>query len=384
MPHVIDEMLDVIRHHLDMDVAFVGTFDGERRVFTNVSAREPEARVRVGASDPLESSLCIRIADGSLAPLTGDATADPVARDLPITDELGIRGYAGVPITLRDGTTYGTLCAFKRTVHAFDGADVHALQLAAGLIAHRLQSEALLALADRDRRAALVDEIERGQTLTSAYQPIVELRSGVVRGFEALARFEHDEVRDPGAWFDMGRRLGFDVVLQRQAARSALAGLPAMPEAAFLALNLGEDALADDGVRQLLLDAGPDASRLVVELTEHQSHRDDGTVLDQLAELRRAGIRLAIDDVGAGYAGLHRVLAMQPDMIKLDRGLVAGVADDPGRQAMAQAFTTFARATGVEVIAEGIEDPRDLDALRVLGVQMGQGFLLGRPEPAAW
>ncbi|HEX6399702.1 MAG TPA: EAL domain-containing protein, partial [Actinomycetota bacterium] len=100
-----------------------------------------------------------------------------------------------------------------------------------------------------------------------------------------------------------------------------------------------------------------------------------------LRSLRDLGVRIAIDDVGAGYAGLSRIVVLAPDFIKLDRAVVAGVATDPFRRSLIQRMVSFASDVGIEVIAEGIETKADLEVLRSLSVPYGQGFLLGRPGP---
>lgn len=381
MPHVVDEMLEVIRVHLGMDVAFVSSIESGQRVFRHVAAGAGHDAVRVGGSHPLETTYCTRIIAGGTGLLTPDAMADAGLRDLPVTAELGIRAYAGVPIRTPAGDVYGTLCAFSSDRHDFGANDIHALELAATLIAHRLQGEAHLSAADPDRNLVLSEQVRGGQALRMVFQPIVELRGGEVRGYEALARFDTEKVRAPEDWFALARRLGFDTILQRQAVQRALCDIDRIPSSCFLALNLSEDALLDPGVRDLLLDQAGD--RLVLEVTEHEARREDlPRVQDALALLRAEGIRIAMDDVGAGYAGVARVLSLEPEFIKLDRSLVVGVWERSSLQAMVQAFTTFARAVGAGVIAEGIEDQADADALRILGVTLGQGFLLGRPDEA--
>jgi EAL domain-containing protein (putative c-di-GMP-specific phosphodiesterase class I) len=381
MSDPVDEMLDVIRAHLGMDVAFVSAFDAGRRVFRHVASAAPQDQVRVGEGHDLESTYCTRIVSGALAPLTRDATADAEVADLPLTGQLGIRAYAGVPIPLPDGQVYGTLCAYSHGVHDFRDEDVHALELAAALIAHRLAEHRPASLPDvppPDR--ALIRDAAGSGVLTMAFQPIVGLRNGEVQGHEALARFAHERIRQPADWFAMARRIGLDVQLQRDAAALALQQAHAVDPGRFLSVNLSDDALLDDGVHRLLLTSSPED--VVVELTEHQTSGEDEAVLRAIAELRAEGIRFAVDDVGTGYAGLERILSVAPELIKLDRSLVVGIWDDPGRQAMVQALATFARAVEAEVVAEGIEAQPDADALRILGVAMGQGFLLGRPQEA--
>ncbi|WP_370324786.1 EAL domain-containing protein [Euzebya sp.] len=377
----VDHMLEIIRCHLGMDIAFVSSVGRGRRVFRHVAPAEAHPEVKVGASHALQATYCTLVIEGALQPLTPDTGAVPALAEMPVTDELGIGAYAGAPIRLTDGRVYGTLCAFSHDRHDFDAEDVHALELAAALIAQRLSGfaprrEDVAPLDGPPPRPAFEDP------LRMLFQPVVDLRTGVEVGYEALARFPREAVNDPSSWFALAERLEVDAVLQGHAATSALAQLGSVPEGRWMAVNVSERALVDPAVRAILGDHP--GQRILLELTEHASTRDQREVEGILAGLRCAGVRLALDDVGAGYSGLDRVLRLQPDVIKLDRSLVTGVWEDVRRQAMVQAFTTFARSTGVEVIAEGIETQEDADALRVLGVHMGQGFFLGRPSEAPW
>jgi EAL domain-containing protein (putative c-di-GMP-specific phosphodiesterase class I) len=119
---------------------------------------------------------------------------------------------------------------------------------------------------------------------------------------------------------------------------------------------------------------------LIVELTEHERIDDYvavGSALDRLGP----NVKLAIDDAGSGYASLRHILALQPAYVKLDIEWVSGIDRDPVRRALVTGLAYFATETGCELIAEGIETQEELEALRALGVQLGQGFLLGRPMP---
>lgn len=124
---------------------------------------------------------------------------------------------------------------------------------------------------------------------------------------------------------------------------------------------------------------GAPLARLLLEVTEHSSIGDYGLLSEALAQLRKAGLRLAVDDAGSGYASFRHILKLRPDIIKLDQSLIRGIDHDPGSRALAAALITFARETGSCVIAEGVETEDELAALRVLGVGTAQGYLLGRP-----
>jgi EAL domain-containing protein (putative c-di-GMP-specific phosphodiesterase class I) len=126
---------------------------------------------------------------------------------------------------------------------------------------------------------------------------------------------------------------------------------------------------------------------VVVEITEHELVADGERLHATLQELRSRGARVAVDDAGAGYAGLRQLMTLRPDLIKLDRGLVEDVAADEAKQALVECFVRFAERTDARVCAEGVESLEDLVVLARLGVSYGQGYVIARPgfewpEPA--
>jgi EAL domain-containing protein (putative c-di-GMP-specific phosphodiesterase class I) len=128
-------------------------------------------------------------------------------------------------------------------------------------------------------------------------------------------------------------------------------------------------------------------NRIVVEVTEHTSiDEDDDSVLAAREHLWALGVRLAVDDAGAGYGSLRRILALAPDLIKIDRSLISGVDADPIRGSMVSAVVMFALQSGAALVAEGVETAAELDVLRVLAVDHAQGYFIARPstDPADW
>lgn len=230
------------------------------------------------------------------------------------------------------------------------------------------------------RRAFLLDAIAR-RAMRSVYQPIVDLRDRTVVGVEALARFGGPPHRSASQWFDDAGQLGLSVELERAAIEVALRGLPDLPADAFLSLNASPASV----VTGEILDAvrGVPGERLVIELTEHTRVDDHEQVRAAVDELRGHGVRIAIDDVGAGYAGLQWILRLRPEMIKLDLELPRGIDGDPVRRALTTALLEFGLESGATVIAEGIETAGELMTLTQLGVKWGQGYYLARPGPLA-
>jgi EAL domain-containing protein (putative c-di-GMP-specific phosphodiesterase class I) len=152
-----------------------------------------------------------------------------------------------------------------------------------------------------------------------------------------------------------------------------------MPADAYLSLNASHrTAMSPELVRTL---EGHSTERIVVEITEHESVDDYEGLGAALGLLRTLGIRVAIDDAGAGFASLRHILDIRPDMIKLDVGLTHGIDRDPGRRALAAALISFGEQMDVEIVAEGIETLEEMEMLRGLGARYGQGYYLGRPAP---
>ena len=208
------------------------------------------------------------------------------------------------------------------------------------------------------------------------FQPVLELATGRVSGYEALARMES---RPPDEWFAQAHRAGLGAELEAAAVRAAIAA-PGRPAGTFLAVNVSPRALVSAPVMEALPE---DLSSVVVELTEHDLFGADDTLHSCLAELRGRGARVALDDAGSGYAGLQQLIRVAPDILKLDRSLVHGAHADPAKQALLEALISFAASTGSVVCGEGIEDLADLRVLADLDATYAQGYALARPA-AGW
>jgi diguanylate cyclase (GGDEF)-like protein len=213
--------------------------------------------------------------------------------------------------------------------------------------------------------------------LTAVFQPVLELATGRVSGYEALARFDAEPRRGPDEWFAQAHRAGLGGELEAAALKAALA-VPGRPSGTFLALNVSPRALAQPLVRAAL---PADLSSIVVELTEHDLFGAEDELADRLGELRARGARIALDDAGAGYAGLQQLIAVAPDILKLDRSLVHGANADPAKLALLEAMISFASSTGAAVCGEGVEDLDDLRALAELDATYAQGYALAQPAP---
>ena len=234
-----------------------------------------------------------------------------------------------------------------------------------------------MAVRTERRHAKLrIERVLRDHAFTMVFQPIVNLASGAVVGVEALARFTGPPVRTPDVWFREAAESGLGVRLELAAIESALAQLDLLPRDAYMSVNASPNVLTSTAFFDVL--SKVDAHRVVVELTEHVTVEDYAGLNQAFSCLRRAGVRLAVDDTGAGYASLRHVLRLRPEIIKLDLELTRGLRDDPARRALAVALLAFGRELGAQIVAEGIETAEDMCALQELGIQQGQGYLLGR------
>ncbi len=227
-------------------------------------------------------------------------------------------------------------------------------------------------LIERTRRA-----LEPGG-VQPVFQPIVDLSTGLVVGYEALARFPEAPGSSPDRWFAEAAEAGLLVELEVAAIRAALAEFDAK-DGLYVAFNLSPASVVSNLFTDAL--AGLDPERTVLEVTEHAQIGDYKLLAERLRAFRAAGGRLAVDDAGAGFASLRHILLLHPDVIKLDVSLTSGIDADRAKRAMAAALISFATEMGMTMLAEGVETERELEALRGLGVRFGQGFYLGRPGP---
>jgi len=212
------------------------------------------------------------------------------------------------------------------------------------------------------------------------FQPIHQLATQRVAGYEALVRFDPGSSRGPREWLDDARTVGALVDLELLAVRTALTHVTELPGGAYLAVNVSPATAADEGLHDLVLSGAP--SFTVLEITEHAPVHDYATFHRAVEPLRSAGVRLAVDDTGAGMASLRHLLDLAPDVIKLDVSLTRGIDRDRSRRALARALITFADDTGCDIVAEGVQTAQELDVLADLGVGYAQGYFLGVPQPS--
>ncbi|CAN7341916.1 EAL domain-containing protein [Arthrobacter sp. LjRoot14] len=250
----------------------------------------------------------------------------------------------------------------------------------------RLLAPGTAAESAADHSRARVREVIDRQLIVTAFQPVRDLGSGNVIGVEALSRFVSDDGATADYWFDEAAAVGLGPELEFAALEAALSAARQIPANMYLALNLSPATCLDHRLPGLLALSPVPLDRIVLELTEHHEVADYDHLTAELAHLRMQGLRLAVDDAGSGFASMRHIVHLRPDIIKLDRSLIAGINDDIGQHALGAAMVAFARQIGATLIAEGIETAAELAAVDGLGMTAGQGYYLGRPtiQPEEW
>ncbi|MGX1101558.1 sensor domain-containing phosphodiesterase [Amorphus sp. MBR-141] len=376
---IVARALEVIRKHLGMDVAYVSEFVDDRSVFRKVDAPGLEELIKVGDSQSLNDVYCRHILAGRLPELIPDTSANLFARQLPITQAVPIGAHLSVPIRLPDGTSYGMFCCLSfapdRSLNERDHRMVSAF---AELAAFEISRDVEATREEQEKRAR-IDSVLEGSLFDMVYQPVVDIHNMRTVGFEALCRVRAEPIRPPDQWFaeaeEVQRREAFELAAIRKAALA----LPALPDETFLAVNLSPETVFALDLETAL--RGLRHDRIVLEITEQTSIADYDAIRGALSPLRASGVRVAIDDAGAGYSSLRHIFQLEPDMIKFDMSLTRAIDTDPVRQAMIDALVGFAARTGSAIIAEGVETEAEFECLRTLKVGFAQGYHLGRPAP---
>jgi EAL domain-containing protein (putative c-di-GMP-specific phosphodiesterase class I) len=221
------------------------------------------------------------------------------------------------------------------------------------------------------------------------YQPIVDLATGRILGYEGLIRPTPESgFADPGSMFKAAETVGRTVELDQACLQAVVAGAQQMSESQMLTLNISPRTLEAPhfSVEALLAHLSRYAiarERVVIELTERETVEDIGRLQGNLASLQREGIRIAADDVGAGNAGLRLLSQLRFDIVKIDLSLVQEGAERDSSRAVLRSLRDLANRWGASIIAEGLETTSQLRMVRELGLAAGQGYLLGRPSPDA-
>ncbi|SDY54739.1 EAL domain, c-di-GMP-specific phosphodiesterase class I (or its enzymatically inactive variant) [Geodermatophilus africanus] len=372
----IADLLVTAKKSLDLSVAFLSRLDGTTQHLEVVETSVP-VLVQEGAKVRQDTSFCQAILDGRLPAVIPDVKKYPEAMKLPSARIPRIRSYVSTPVHLSDGSLYGTFCAFGfRSDKELGKRDEALMKVLASAAAVIVEPE----VRDQERRTEIegrLDPVVADGGPVVLLQPIVDLATGGRVGAEALSRFPAEWGRTPDVVFAEAHSVGMGHDLELQALERAAEHLDRV--GGYVAMNVSPATVLTPACGELL--GRLPLERVVLELTEHDEVEDYDVLLATLAPFRAAGLRLAIDDVGAGFSSLRHIVVTSPDVIKLDRSIAAGVADDHVLATLVGSLVTFAHGSGARVVAEGVETADDAAALRALGVDYGQGWHFGRPGP---
>jgi EAL domain-containing protein (putative c-di-GMP-specific phosphodiesterase class I) len=369
----LERVVALAHRHLGLDVVYVAELTSAGVVYRAAAGDVSSFEIAVDGGAAGHATYCRRLVAGAIPNVLRDAAADERVTDIPVTRDARIGSFIGVPLRLSDATLYGALCGLSHAPdHTLDERDVRFMSMLGELVVHDLDEQR-----DEEQLYADIMHLVEDESLDVAYQPIIDLRGDRCVGIEALARFP-EPFAAPDLTLASAKSVGLSFELERQAIVQAWKMIPLLGPGRFLALNVSPDALVELARRANLRDDLP-LDRIVVEITEHSMVDSYKALHDELAPLRQQGLRIAVDDAGAGYASLRHVLELRPDFIKVDRSLIHGIADDHARRVAVSAFLSLALDLGSIVVAEGVERPADLSAVRELGLHAVQGYLLGEP-----
>jgi EAL domain-containing protein (putative c-di-GMP-specific phosphodiesterase class I) len=370
----IAELLQTAKKSLRLSVAFLSRLDGTTQHLEVVESSIPFL-FQEGYQQQQDQTLCQAVLDKKLPPVIPDLRAFPEAMKLPAARMPRLRSYVSVPVVLSDGALYGTFCAAGLTTDKDltkrDKALMDVLASAAAVIiepevrAQELRSE----IEDR------LDPLMAAGGPVVVLQPIVDLATGSRIGAEALSRFPAAWGKAPDVCFAEAHSIGRGHELELLALERAADHLPRVE--GYVAMNVSPATLLRPECGALL--SRLPLERVLLELSEHDQVEDYAALDAVLAPFRARGLRLAIDDVGAGFSSLRHIVVTSPDVIKIDRSIISGVDTDPVLTTLVRSLVEFGHGCQVRVVAEGVETAAEAAVLRGLGVDYGQGWYHGRP-----
>jgi EAL domain-containing protein (putative c-di-GMP-specific phosphodiesterase class I) len=373
----VADLLVIAKKSLGLSVSFLSRLDGTTQHLEVVESSVPFL-FQEGNKQVQATSLCQAILDKKLPAVIANLKDFPDAMKLPAARLPRIRSYVSVPVLLSDGSLYGTFCAAGLTsdkgLTKRDKSLMDVLAHAAAVIIEP-------GVRERARRAEIAARLEpilRTGGPAVVLQPIVELATGARVGAEALSRFPSEWGKAPDICFEEAHSIGEGDRLELLALQRAADYLDEV--AGYVAMNVSPATLLTPECTELLTEFRLD--RVLLELSEHDQVADYAALMAVVDPLRAAGMRLAIDDVGAGFSSLRHIILTTPEVIKLDRSIIAGVSNDPVLTTLVRSLVDFARGCNARVVAEGVETAADGEILVGLGVDYGQGWFYGRPGPA--
>ncbi|MEP1553916.1 MAG: EAL domain-containing protein [Paraglaciecola sp.] len=374
---IVQSSLNFVRKHLGMEVAYLSEFVGDDLVFRAVDAPGMESMIAVGGSMPLEQVYCRHIIEGKLPELIPDTSQEPIAQKIALTTQIPIKSHVSVPIRRKDGSVYGMFCCLSRQIQSsLNSRDLDVMKAFASLSSQQI-NDTISMRTEQTRLRLIFSTIIETRDIDIVYQPIMDNLQHKPVGFEALSRFKSEPYRPPNFWFEQAESVEMLKNLEICAIEVALEDLKFLPKPVYLSVNASPSTIETGRLKSVF--ESFDCDRIVLEVTEHAEVTNHELLMKELSILRDVGVRLAIDDVGVGYSGLQQIVRLQPDIIKLDISLIAGIDKDIVKRSLTQALVGFAIEIGAKIVAEGIETEEELATLIALNVPLGQGYLLGRP-----
>ncbi|MEK9712372.1 MAG: EAL domain-containing protein [Thalassolituus sp.] len=378
----IQSLIHSVRRRLNMEVGFVSEFSSGRRYFRYLDATLGATSIGIGDSDPLGESYCHKIAEGQLPEVIPNTSDNSITSAMAVTERLQIASYIGVPIILSDGSVFGTFCVFSRyTVQGLNHRSLTLMRVFADVIASLIEDSRSAFAASVRRKEDITGMIDRDELVLHA-QPIYGLSGMSIVGYELLARSSCNPEFCPETFFHDVDQLGLSSIVGLRMVELVQQALNNLPPACYVAMNVTPQFLTNFDLLEWF--SPDDSQRLVLELTEHRQITDYIAMKRRLQPLRDAGMKLAIDDAGAGYASMRHILQLSPDIIKLDMSLIRDIHLQPEHQSLLAALQVFARTQGYSIVAEGIEVAEELSFLRTAAVCCGQGYFLSHPEPLGY
>jgi EAL domain-containing protein (putative c-di-GMP-specific phosphodiesterase class I) len=378
---VIEEALEAVRLHLGMDVAYVSESGPDTVVFRHVAGVDVDNYLKVGLTIPACDIFCNRIAEGDFPCAIRDTSAVPVLKDLAFIRDANVAAFVTVPIRRSTGENYGMFCCYAHTPRPeISERDLNTVSMFAKLTTRSINQHFDAQHEIKTLNAQLSQAMQK-DGFSIHLQPIVSLSDGRPMAAEALSRFSQYPSLGPEWWFAQAQRTDMQIELEVAAISKALMFLDDMPDRTYLSVNASPQTVSSP----LFMDAiaGVPADRLLVELTEREIILETAKLLKSLSVLRDKRIGIAIDDVGAGYAGLNTIVSLKPNVLKLVRSLVSQIHECTVKQSLTKAMVHFANEMSAFLVAEGVETIAEHKTLRSLGVRLGQGFFYARPAEAA-
>jgi EAL domain-containing protein (putative c-di-GMP-specific phosphodiesterase class I) len=373
----LNKLLSIVRKHLGMDVAFIAKFVNEERVIKVVDVKNQMPSINVGDSDPMDDTYCEKIVDKKLPNIINNTKENDITSKLPITDKLSIGSYIGVQIILSTGEIYGTFCCYKHLPDdTLNQRDICFLNAIADIASELIEKSVEIEFSHNELKAKITSMLEQNK-INIHYQPIFNLHSNQIIGYESLSRFNTIPYESPDIWFAQASQVNLGEELEMLAIKSAIKGIDEFNLDTYIAINTSPAYVLNGAVARAL--QGVNLERIILEITEHAPIENYPDFRKALEPLRKQGLRIAIDDAGSGYSSFQHVLELEADIIKLDITLTQNINSNHRKYLLATALCAFSKSINCSIIAEGVETVKELNTLRELGVDSVQGYLLGRP-----